>query len=416
VTQPLRRLLGRLAAVAVLGAAVLTGQQLLPPASTAQAAPAEDCRLAAPAGVGNEHEGPTDYTRWLRPQGTLRAAVLFVRFPDAAPGPSELAERTALLKPAEQWLAASSYGRVSLQLQFTTRWHLMPKPQRDYLGYATSFAAHRQYLQDAVTASDASVDFRQVELVYVVAPRSASVFKSSPAFIAGPGNGVLADGVERRHGVTFGRSLDTWGFKLVSHETGHTFGLPDLYAYGATWPGLHAAVGGWDLMGLISGPAPDHLAWHKWKLGWLGDTQVSCQTGPGLVSQTLTPLGTAGGLKAIVAKTGPQRAVVVENRQVSALDRSSSCFRPGVLVYVVDSSVGGGGNPVRVIDHRPGSAVAGCSAGDAELDDATLTSINHQVVDAASGVRIRLTGASGGNRTVHITWLPRQRRSVGAPG
>jgi hypothetical protein len=178
--------------------------------------------------------------------------------------------------------------------------------------------------------------------------------------------------------------------------------FPDLYSY-AGGPNIHAAVGGWDLMGLISGPAPDHLAWHKWKMGWLDDVQVVCRTTLGQTTTTLTPLGTTGGTKASVVRTGPQRVVVVENRQVSPLDVASVCFRPGVLVYVVDASVGGGNNPVTVVDRTPGSTAAGCDdPSHNQLDNATLTAVGHEVV--AGGVRVRLTGTSGNNRTVRVTW------------
>ena len=103
-----------------------------------------------------------------------------------------------------------------------------------------------------------------------------------------------------------------------------------------------------------------------------------------------------------MVRVGPQRAVVVENRQVSQLDVASSCFRPGVLVYVVDSSVGGGNNPVTVTDRTPGSAVAGCDPAHAQLDNATLTAIGHEVV--VGGVRVRLTATSDTSRTVRVTW------------
>jgi M6 family metalloprotease-like protein len=373
----------------------------VPTASSHQAAPPADCRLPAPAGVGNEHEGPTDYQRWLPPHGALRAVVLFVEFPDAKSTATERAERINLLNPAPSWLATSSYGRTSLTLTFDTDWRQLPQPHTAYSQYNSSFLAHRNYLQDAVTAADTAVDFSQYQLVYVVPARAAVNLPTSPAFIATSGWGVSADGVELRHGVTFGQDLDFWGYKLLTHETGHVFGLPDLYSY-AGGPNIHAAAGGWDVMGLISGPAPDHLAWHKWKMAWLDDTQIACQTSNGQLTSTLTPIGNPSGTKASVVRVGPQRAVVVENRTAGRLDVNSPCLRPGVLVYVVDGSVGGGSNPVTVADRTPGSAVPGCDAAHAHLDNAALTAIGHEIV--VSGVRVRLTATSGTSRTVRVSW------------
>jgi M6 family metalloprotease-like protein len=370
--------------------------------STASAAPpAGDCRLPASPTVFNEHEGPTDYSRWLEPDGPVPAVVLFVDFPDARPMFNERTNRRNLLNEAPGRLVTSSYGRASTPLTFDTAWRRMPQPHTAYSGYNQSWQGHKDYLQAAITAADGAVNFRNYKIVYVIAPKSATGLPNSPAFIASPGTGINVDGVEIRHGVTFGQDIDYWKSKIVNHETGHLFGLPDLYNY-APVPNVHAAVGGWDLMGLISGPAPDHFAWHKWKMGWLDDPQIACQTATGLTTATLTPLGTSGGVKAHVVRTGPQRAVVVENRQVSPLDVESDCFVPGVLVYVVDSSVGGGANPVTVADRTPGSALADCDDATEQLDNATLVDVGHEVV--ANGVRVKLTGKTDVNRTVEVTW------------
>jgi M6 family metalloprotease-like protein len=390
---------GVAALIALTAVTALTG--LLAGAAPAAAAPPADCRLPAPVGIGNEHEGPTDYGRWLRPTGQLRGVVLFVDFPDAAPTATERAERVNQLGPAAARFATSSYGRVSVTFTFDSAWRRMPQPHTAYSQYTSSFLAQQAFLRDAVTAADASVPFDQYQIVYVVPPRSATALPTSPAFIAGPGWGVPADGVELRHGVTFGQDLDFWGSKVLNHETGHVFGLPDLYSY-AGGPNIHAAAGGWDIMGLISGPAPDHLAWHKWKMAWLTDGQVVCRTSAGQTTTSLTPLGGTGGVKASIVRVGPQRAVVAENRQVSSLDVASSCFRPGVLVYLVDASVGAGNTPITVADRTPGAALSGCDPAHAHLDNATLTAVGHEVTVA--GVRVRLTAASGANRTVQVTW------------
>ncbi|SEB89287.1 hypothetical protein [Streptomyces sp. TLI_105] len=55
----------------------------------------------------------------------------------------------------------------------------------------------------------------------------------------------------------------------MAHETGHAFGLPDLYGFTGT--DAHRFVAGWDVRGLISGPGSQYSAWHSWKLGWTDD-------------------------------------------------------------------------------------------------------------------------------------------------
>lgn len=167
------------------------------------------------------------------------------------------------------------------------------------------------------------------------------------------------DGVEIRHGVTFGSdihvSIPNYGATILNHETGHTFGLPDLYSFGGEpYPDYHRFVGGWDIMGLMV-PHAHFLAWQKLKLGWLQPNQITCMDG-GSLEAVVTPTEVAGGLKAVVVKVSASRAYVVEVRQLAGMD-SAACDQ-GVLVYTVDASVPSGAGPIRVQPSVPGGTDA----------------------------------------------------------
>ncbi len=74
--------------------------------------------------------------------------------------------------------------------------------------------------------------------------------------------------------------MPAWGFLWLNHESGHTMGLPDLYAYQydpANYDDQHRFVGGFGLMGYIDGNAPEFFAFERWQLGWLEDSQIICQ-------------------------------------------------------------------------------------------------------------------------------------------
>jgi M6 family metalloprotease-like protein len=261
-----------------------------------------------------------------------------------------------------------------------------------------TFANHKTYVADAINAADASVDFSAFDIVYIVPTDTASAIPFSPTFIANPGGGVTADGAEIRAAVTFGQDMWFWGFKVLNHETGHLFSLPDLYAFAGD---THRFVGGWDLMGLISGHASGFLAWHRWKLEWLDDSQIACLTEAGESDHTLSAIETPGGTKAVVVRTGDKTAYVAEVRRATGTD-SATCDE-GLLVYEVDTSISTGNGPIVVQDAHPGS---GTTASCLDEDDGTFelgTGEDPSFSDAGAGVTIEVTGSTSTTMTVHVT-------------
>jgi M6 family metalloprotease-like protein len=411
-----RRRLVALFNVAVLSLAAVGAQLVITPASPAQAAPAANCELVAPPSPAFEHEGiETDYAnRWKDPIGQQRVITLFVDFSNAVGTTADRVSLTNAFTPAVNWYNNSSYGRTTLDVQWTTSWYRMPQPSSFYHGndpngsVTGSFASHRTFMKDAVAAADPQVNFSNYDIVHVVVPTvlHGPNYRSA-AYIALNGNTSdylsTAEG-PKRFGALVGWGSDQ-GHRIFVHETGHLFGLPDLYSYAT---GSLASIGGWDLMGATWANAPDHLAWHKWKLAWLDDTQLYCMDTHTQVTRTLTPLHTAGGLKMVVVRTGTNQVVVVEYRAsggpidgVPGQVPLPGCFRPGVLMYTVDAGKVGGQEPINVVDANPGTTTgSGCDASLRALEDATLVTSGQSVTDPLSGVQVQLTGTS----TVQVTW------------
>ena len=105
------------------------------------------------------------------------------------------------------------------------------------------------------------------------------------------------------------------------------------------------------VFGLMGGGANEKLthfemlAWSRWQLGWLRDTQVACVTSfP--TSVQLTPLAIPGGIKAVVVPLTETTALVVESRRILGYDSHFS--KEGALVYKVDTSVPTGEGPIVV--------------------------------------------------------------------
>jgi M6 family metalloprotease-like protein len=132
----------------------------------------------------------------------------------------------------------------------------------------------------------------------------------------------------------------------VAHETGHAFGLPDLYDTDLRNPGVTQGVGEWSLMGSGNYTQPyspaGFDAWSLTELGWvIVDTVPTDRTvtlAPVLTSDTVLYLG--------VPNT--DEYYLFENRQPLGSDtaqmnpdchsRSRSCAKgPGLLVWHIDA-------------------------------------------------------------------------------
>jgi M6 family metalloprotease-like protein len=246
--------------------------------------------------------------------------LLLVHPADAAPDAST-APPTAMLDAAADWFRAVSYGRLTYRVETVPRWLALPARSGEYV------ADSGRYLADAVAAADPFVDFSAIDVVYL-APSSRTPETATFALLNG--FGVRADGRDIRFWVPFGAAFAAaFGFpEGLVHETGHLLGLPDLYIRN-TPSSFHR----WDVMA-ARWPA-ELLAWHRWKLGWLDETQIVCLSRRGSRTVTLTPVERPGGTKAVFVERGT-RVYAVEVRAREGYDRS--LCDTGVLVYKVDQT------------------------------------------------------------------------------
>jgi len=350
--------------------------------ATAATDPAADCIL--PAGGS---EGAIDFDWHIRPAGTIRGVMLFVDFPDVpAAGSAETLFEDLFFPMADQWIRLSSNDRVSLDVTPLRHWLRMPEPLSAYPLTATGSLATdvgRRYIAQAIALADPEVDFSQYSVVYIVPNEEAGAFRRSSAWSSNPGTGVLADGIKVRFAVTFGTRVYTTGYTTLDHETSHFFGLPDLYASDAPTDRFVAI---WDIMG-DSRVANDHIAWSKWRVGWLDDDQIACVNEASEGDHTIWSLAWTGGTKAVVLRTGLQTAIVAEYRTMETLDRD--ICSAGVLIYKVDSTLKTRQGPVQVVDANP-ATITGSGACQDQLDDAAFA-VGSSWVDPETGISIQVS-------------------------
>jgi M6 family metalloprotease-like protein len=375
--------------------------------TTNQGEPA--CLLNADS-VEQPNAGPTDYSFLVRPIGTIRSVMIFVDFSDAEHRESTTDLYNLLVPHSQEWLKEVSYGRMSLQVTSIPKWYRMSKPSVEY-GFTAkvppmTFEQHRAYVAEAVHLAEGDVDFKQFQFVSIVAAVGSQI-PPSPTFQAKSGEGIVTQGIEIHEAITFGadirRIVPYFASKVFVHEIGHVFGLPDLYDYVAPRPQQWHWAGGWsDMSANITGG--HYFAYDKLKLGWLDPSQVKCMTSPGTQQANITPLEKPGGLKAIMVRTGPSTAYVIELRE--NIGQDSQLCDHGVLIYTVDATKENGHGPIRLLPAQQGAdpaMIEKCGL----LYDVTYDLRPGKVAsysDPQAGIKVELVGKRDTSYVVRIAW------------
>lgn len=404
-------------ATALVIAAMATASNTLPIASRASAGPVATarpagiapCRIPATMGVQMSEGMPTP-EGYARSTGKVRALTLMIDFPDA-PGAGSAMDRYAEFFPqTTDWFRTASYGRLTYVPETPLKsWLRMPLPFSEYgMDRGSPYEpGYRHLVEDIVSTADPKVDFAAYDLVNIlVTPNAGPSALDTVLSVTFSGNddAPRADGVPLSNtSFIYSRqddgsgSFKQTGFRVLPHENGHVFGLPDLY----TMEG-GGSVGHWDIMSEDWGADNDLLGWHKWKLRWLDNSQISCATRSGTSDHVLGPLAIRGGTKLAFIPLNSKSGYAVEVRTKAGNDQA--VCKPGVLIYKVSSDVDTGQGPVSVTDSTKGST--GCTRlpnVHAELSDATFQP-GETFTDRARGIRISVVDKDKkGNYRIRVT-------------
>ncbi|MFD7991315.1 M6 family metalloprotease domain-containing protein [Streptomyces mexicanus] len=355
-------------------------------------------------------EGIPTRGSYARSTGTVHALTLMIDFSDA-PGEGKAMDRFHEFFPqTQQWFRTASYGRLDYRPETPIPgWLRMPKPFKAYgIERGAPFdPGYRRLVQDIVAAADPTVDFKDYDLLNVLMTPNAGPSALDTVLsvtFAGNTDAPVADGVPVANAsFVYSRQDDGsgsyahTGYRVLPHENGHVFGLPDLYTQEGG-----SAVGHWDIMSEDWGANNDLLGWHKWKLGWLDAHQVGCASRQGSTEYTLTPLGRPGGPKLVFVPLDGRTGYALELRTREGNDEEVCC--PGVLIYKVDAGVDTGQGPITVYDsHRDSGGCTRSPNVQAELSDAPFAP-GETFKDPGAGIRVDVAAADlEGNYRVRVT-------------
>ncbi|MEU3459856.1 M6 family metalloprotease domain-containing protein [Streptomyces sp. NPDC006733] len=396
--------IGTVALLAVASTAVTGPQAAYSPPTAAR-----PCALRATPGTAMSEGFPDRSARgpgseFAPSTGQVRALTLFLDFSDA-PAPYAASERYAEFFPAvTQWFDRGSYGKLRYESTPVMRYIRMPRPFSAYgIGRGYGWDAHTAMMRDLLAVADRDIDFRGYDLVNIlVTPNAGPPADEAVLSVTWTGaSAATTDDGARLDRVSLVYGHDQSGSRVLAHENGHAFGLPDLYA-ADDFQRTDTLAGQWDSMSLDWGLGGDLFAWHKWRLGWLADSQIACASVRGEWTYALRAVSLPGGRKAVVVPYGRTRAYVIESRQPSGNDREAC--REGVLVYQVRTDVDSGAGPVTVRDAHPATSACDFSSGSFNsLNDAPFR-VGEAFDDPATGLTVRVLGRDpDGDWEVRVT-------------
>jgi M6 family metalloprotease-like protein len=348
----------------------------------------------------NFWEGQTNYQVFPRPKGVVKAVMLFARCPDALAEESTQDLFNRLVPDGIAFFKRASYGQLTLKVDAHHGWLRMDEASTSPRYDGSKWDSHKTYVAEVVRKTARDVDFGKYEIVYIVGSKNKGM-PTSPTWLASAGTGIRVGAAEVRHAVTFGNDIrgPNWGWQALAHETGHVFGLPDLYSYKSgtdRYKDSQKYVGFWDLMGWPAAGS-EYLAWHKYKLGWLADENVLIAK-KSSTTALVTPIDKQGGVKAVVVPIDDTEAYVVE---VRGRDRQVGSAT-GVLCYKVSLTRGNGEGPIQIIPAKPDD-------GRAELEKKFITLYNALyfkgtvLEDADRRVKIAILGREGRTYQIGVT-------------
>lgn len=304
--------------------------------------PANQCQLRGQDGNQGMNQGFPARPDRLPRQGTVRALIVPVDFADVVGTERPETAFFEMANLTDEFYRKMSGNRVSFSFQVLPSYVRMPFSSTFHNLGSWNGGDSVAYYKAAIRQADPLVDYSKFDVVYILSPRGipASSIAYGPAF---PMRVLTDDGFVMNGTISGADAYMAFpgaGWKWMAHETGHLFGLHDLYTIDPQEP----TYGSWDIMSLNwSTKAIELNAWNRFIMDWLPSDSYRCLD-PNEAKRIsdpipLTPIGSSdSGTKAIMLPLSPVEILVIEHRATAGLDNIPS-QEAGILVYTVNMTI-----------------------------------------------------------------------------
>lgn len=278
-----------------------------------------------------------------------KAIVIPISFSDAIYNSFDEMRLAENLRQVSQYYFAQSYGQVSIDFVIPepSKWITFSGNRNDQ-GFGRKIPQENKepFVREVLNKTDPSLNIGNYDLVVIESARWDGL---------GWGQGLPATSIPTPSGFTksiileVGSTVGVW--HIIAHEIGHAlFKFEDLYSFAAVRENKnpYEASKRWDLMADSSAGRIELFSWERFISSWIKDEQVACIANPGKYDVFLSPLAkNTSTNKSLIIPIDSSAVLVAESRRYSEYDVGVG--EGGTLVYVVDTKINHGSEPITVI-------------------------------------------------------------------
>ena len=282
-------------------------------------------------------------------KSSYKALVIPVGFSDAPYTDYDLMFLKEKVAQVNQYFKVQSYGKAQIDFTYaeTSKWVIFPDTRSDHgLSVWIPQESKQSLIQEVLAKTDSSLKIPEYDFVVIETAKwlGTGWGQAFPIFSftspSGPAKTIIFQA---------GRQVGQW--YVAAHEIGHAlFGFEDLYSFANVRENQSAykATQNWGLMSNAGGYFIGLFSWERFLASWIEDFQVACLSKTGNFQIYLAPLdSTANVQKSLQVPLETGVILVAESRKSSEYDVGAGYG--GTLVYVVDTKINHGSEPITVL-------------------------------------------------------------------